>query len=363
MGELLRLTVLPGIHSREVLLRGQGFTLTVPARDGLVPGTNRFFRVSALQPAVRLELLPESFSPSPSGPASGTSRDAPGVPPPKAKDPLQLLFVSALEESGRVSSPQVQSLSVLASSLYRKLFRDSRRPREREGLLPGARGPGSGRPARIEGVIEVLSRGIGSSHRPLRRAAREQVRDLVRWFSPEGGRAPREEPPRPGGADSLGSLLHRQALEPTHALQLFNALASDQDLHWITVPLRGWLESSPGGASRGEASSPAAPLSVEAVLKVGWHRKKERPLMAHLAVTRSDGRSWWFRWDLEALPGGFRPHLVALGGEDASLIPKELLARPGFSGHTGGGKKCFEGGTTARNQGARADERELDTYG
>lgn len=310
-----------------------------------------------------MQLLPESASLPVSGnhqiDRKDVSGDAPGL--------LQRLAASFLDDLP-ISPQQVRSLSVLAVSLCRKLFRNSRG--SRDGSWTASEVQVS---SRVQGAIELVSRGIGTSRRPLSWTARNQARDLVCWLSrgkvlPRDGAASRKDVPRgrPSRAASrveadhpLRPVLHRQVVEPTHALQLFNALPASDDLHWVVVPLRGWLDSlEPAPGQGGLEDHP----SLDALLKVGWHRKKGRPVSAFLSATREDGRSWWFQWDLIPLPGGVSPRLVDLGGE-TDAIPQDLLARLGFSGHTGSVKKRYEGGGTAQKRGGEAEQSGIDTYG
>ncbi|TVR69766.1 MAG: hypothetical protein EA427_07170 [Spirochaetaceae bacterium] len=340
-GDVLRMTVFRGDRSAGAkgvpVLRGEGITLRSEALEAFPAGTRLTVRVVSGEPALKLEVI-SVVKPDTVGTVPGTALT--GVEP--AEELLSRIFASA----GRnPESTMVHHLLSAYTRLYGALDREHSLPRKLK---------------RMRALLELLDRSIEPRTRSTSRRGRvssggqglpgnpeeRPMENLLEWFggSPAGEKrghgdshSGRPDEERDDSGD-FGRYVRRAASAPDHPLQLYNALAPSGEIHWVVVPLRGTM-AGPGGKT--EADEP----SVEAVLKVGWHVAWRRPVGAVLSVRRDSGTLWWFRWAEKRVGPALTMELVDAGSEgndrDAPVDPK-LLARLGFTGHTGAVEKKLE---------------------
>lgn len=216
----------------------------------------------------------------------------------------------ALIASHRHLAPEsMHRLTSLFALLTRRTHDDSERPGARNRLA--------------RAVVELRDRSIEVSD-----PTTSAESDLVAWLSdaphdrPRDDRRGEQRPRKPairGSADDLPSYLHRATDAPDHPLQLFNALKTTGDLHWIVIPI---------GATAG---SGVAEARVEGTLKLAVSQASGSVEGASLAVGRGE-RRWRFSWHLK---GGHLRLCRATVDHGAQPIPETLLARLGVTRHTG----------------------------
>ncbi|MCG8477585.1 MAG: hypothetical protein MI724_00685, partial [Spirochaetales bacterium] len=293
--------------------------IAVPVRSGFRVGKTIHVTVLAVTPSLRLKRVYPNVSAAATA-ASAASDDAVAPVGRTLIDrflhahrlfgtPGSYELVRALVASERHLAPEsVHHLTTLFALLTRRADDEPHRPRRRAALA--------------RALVELHDRSIAISEP----ATPAQI-DLVRWLvdgSESGhgdnrGDSQRRESRTRGTAGDLSAYLNRATGTPDHPLQLFNALATTGDLHWIVIPI---------GATSGSGLSEAR---VEGTLKLAVSRATGAVEGALLTVTSGRGR-WRFSWRLDnGQPTLYR----ATGDEGAPSIPEALLARLGVTRHTG----------------------------
>lgn len=284
-------------------------------------------RVLSTEPTLKLEIISRD---SPSG--GGAPLDSVRSP----AEPVEALLSRVFASAGRLPEPALVQQLLL---FYRRLYGE---PKQEPSF--------SRQIKRMRGLLEVVDRSLGktASSRGDGWSAEDataipDLENLLQWlggipggqYSGGGGNRSGKPQNESEEGEAFGRYVQRAVSLPDHLLQLYNALAPGGDVHWVTVPLRV-LSDVEKGESR---------IAVDAVLKVGWHLRRRRSEVAVLSVRRNPGELWWFRWSRRTSSGGGGMKLVDAGsdgaGEDCTVDPN-LLARLGFTGHTGGVGEAVE---------------------
>lgn len=365
VGDVLHLQSSIDFATGTVTLRGRGIVVKASLPEGFPTESPLSLRVVALKPSVRLELLPAE-SPGPLRSSLPPTISPQNVLPTPAlqSSPRDFLIETLLRSLSSARTAAQPALVNHAAVLYRRYFGEPETDRRGRVLLRRARGVLELADRRMEPRLERDSPGGDGDPERSR-----QLDHLLHWFAGGGGveeRERREERGRSFGASrrdentgavSLGDYLCRAVETPDHLLQLFNALAPGEAIHWVVVPIRGWKEVRDSvDDDESEANS------LEAVLKIAWHRQKRSPVEAILSVRRSEDDHWWFRWRIDKEGTATTVHLIGSGGEK-SAVNEELLARLGYTGHTGQEEKRVSGDGFTLQPADPAPPGGLDTYG
>lgn len=340
VGDIVHLTVRRTNRAEHLVLKGKTLHVTVQANPALHAGDRLTARILATHPRLRLEVVPEKGVTR-----SGSARLSSAVG--DRSEALKNILTHALENSGH-GNDETRFRHVVA--LYRRYFGLPRDGERKKVQLSRARS-----------MVELADRALDRT----REDRHDQVSDLVQWFSGTGNRRNdgRKEAAHGtstdtiDGPDDLVEYLQRATETPDHLLQLFNALRPSGDLHWVIVPIRGW---------RSNSSSASAQNTVDAVLKIGWLWKEHTPVEALLSVTGESGACWWFRWTIAKKGKSTVVEPQNAWSEDSNAhrpVDVELLARLGFSGHTGDVKQKVECDGFTSSTSKEGKELRIDTYG
>ena len=299
-GATLRLTVTSLKRGRAILSNSD---LQISARNnaGLLRGETVLVTVRRSSKGLRLEILHRG----PIQPRHATE-DA----------DLYLRFARshgiAPSETGRsIFEALVASSRALSPQLYKAVR---------------SRLSGSERHSTVRGEVELVDRGIATD-----RGGSNGIDALRSWLSGDGSGTEQRDDHRDrssgGRSDRSGAgvpeheaeymlkaFLHRQTSEPSHPLQLFNAiLPRSGAIHWVVAPLRCFYNTQ----------------SVEGVLKLGIDVATRTTRTAILSIERPNGR-WWFEWSV-----GTTLALERFGCEgEQPRLPERLLAMLGGTRHT-----------------------------
>lgn len=299
-GDTIRLTVI-SIKGRRAILSND--TLRISARNdaGLRRGDSVFVIVRKASIGMRLEIDRRGASQNRSGNVQldlySRFVRAQGLPPSETGRSIFEAFIA----SSRTLSPQ------LYNAVRSRLSNSERR-------------------SLVRGELELVDRGVG-----IDRKDSNDLDELRSWLSGDGSDARGRGEHRKGryeGDESrsgrvvaegdllegLKTFLHRRTDEPSHPLQLFNALLPmTGTTHWVVLPLRFFYNKE----------------MVEGVLKIGMDVSTRSTHTAILSIERPAGR-WWFEWSV-----GKSLVLERFGCEGENQRPPDgLLAKLGGTRHT-----------------------------
>ncbi len=303
-----------------VLVHRSGLRIAVSSVSGVTVGKTVHGTVLATTPSLRFKLgFPNTAD-------AGSSRSAAAVPE-DAVAPDGRTLIDRFLDAHRLSGvPGVRELARAIIASHRHLAPGSMHHLTALFALLTSRTHGEPqRPERrarlARAAVELHDRSIEVSD-----PATPSEIDLIGWLVDGSGRGrgrsrgdgQRRESRSPGAVHDLSAYLSRATDTPDHPLQLFNALATTGDHHWVVIPI---------GATSGSETSEAR---VEGTLKLAVSRTSGAVEGALLTVARGGGQ-WRFSWRPDR--GQFTLSR-ATGDDGAPPIPEALLARLGVTRHT-----------------------------
>lgn len=307
-GQILTLHSSSSSLSGRTELTGQGLIFGVAAGLRLPADQTLVFRVLSLHPVIRLKWL--------DAPLAGTSRPGPastagpsvllghlGLP----ETPQNAALLDVLVQSRRALDPEVlrQLVTLLRDGAPERLRRQAR------------------------SLVERSDRGMDPTARPGTGDGQEELAAFLVDYWPQrdhrDGRGTSADDETGPAEHDLRRYLRRATASPDHPLQVFNALRSSGETHWILIPL---------GASSGGRR-------VDGTLRLGLDPVSLSPHRAQLAIRRPGGqwRLWWERTAAATARSAAGPPPLTLTAWTSDApgdpVPDALLARIGRTGHTG----------------------------